>query len=288
MSPTSRSPRRLAALTVTAACAVAALGAGSAVAAPISGSASGHAEYGAIPTGGKIAGVTSSVDPVTGVWTTAVTFDAPQTAQAASALRVGLLTPDRAKQQFGFTTDTDPDHLGGAPASADYLSPTYGGSAGAVTSMTYDPTRTVLTLTATDPGLVGYTPDYVRVTTADRGGGTEFSVASVYLGEVAPVNALPAKSRQLTASRGGVIHVPLNALRTKADRRVLIRLHGQVLGLKTLPEKYSGRREAIIRLSKTGLRRLGSGNRTVVLEVGTALDNTSKAYAYKTVKLRRR
>ncbi|WP_026909523.1 hypothetical protein [Patulibacter minatonensis] len=157
-----------------------------------------------------------------------------------------------------------------------------------MTSIAFNAEKTVLTLTATDPALKGYKPDYVHVTTAERGGGTEYSTADAYLGPVAPKTTIPSKARQLTASSAGTIKVPLSALEAKADRRIIIKLGGQQLGLRSLPAKYSSRREAVIRLSKTGLRRLGRGNRTVVLQVETRLKNRSSAYVRKTIKLRRR
>lgn len=288
MSHPSRSARRLAVLSVSAVCAFGAFGVPTVLAAPIAATAPGHAAFGSIPTGGKIKTVHSSVDPDAGGWTTTVTFDAAQSAQSASALRVGLvplgrLTPDRT-----WTADTDPDRINQPQTNPDYLTTGYGGTPGAATSIAFNADRTVLTLTATDPALKGYEPDYVHVTTSERAGGTTYSEADVYLGPVAPKTTIPAKAKQLTSSRRGTIKVPLAALKTKADRRVQIKLNGQTLGLKVLPAKYSARSEAVIRLSKTGIRRLGAGNRTVVLQVETVLPNRSHAYARKTVKLRRR
>lgn len=287
MSRPVPAPRRLAVLSVSAVCALGATGATLASAAPISATASGHATAGVVPTGARIRSVTSSVDPATGVWSTAVTFDAAQSAQSASALRVALLGLGQARG-FGWTADTDPDRIGLPQTNPDYLDTAYGGTPGASTSIAFNAERTVLTLTATDPGLVGYAPDYVHVTTGERGGGTEYSAADAYLGPVAPRTTIPAKARQLTAAKGGTIRVPIAPLTTKAERRVQIKLGGEPLGLKVLPAKYSGRREAIIRLSKTGLRRLGRGNRKVVLQVETRLDNRSHAYARRTVRLRHR
>lgn len=288
MSLSSRSARRFAVLSASAVCSLGVTGGPSALAAPITATASGHATFGAIPTGGKIKSVRSSVDPDTGVWTTAVTFDAAQSAQSASALRVGLVPLGRLVPDRTWTTDTDPDRLGLPPLSADHLAPSYTGAPMPAGAIAFNAERTVLTLTAADPTLKGYRPDYVHVTTAERSGGTQYSEADVYLGPVAPKTTIPAKAKQLTASKGGTIKVPLAALSTKADRRVQIKLRGQKLGLKVLPARYSSRTEAIIRLSRTGIRRLGTGNRTVVLQVETVLPNRSHAYARKTVKLRRR
>lgn len=286
MTRSSRPLRRLRVLSVFAVCAVGALGGATAIAAPITATATGHSQFQAAPTGGKIETVTSSVDPATGVWTTAVTFDAAQSAQSASALRISLI-PLGKGIGFSWTADTDPAHINGPQPNPDYLSTGYFGTPGAATAVAYNADRTVLTLTATDPALVGYTPDYVRLSTAERGGGTEYSTASVFLGPVAPKTTIPAKARQLTAAKGGTIRIPLNALKTRADRRVTLKLGGKQLALKSLPAKYSSRREAVVRLSTTGIRRLGTGNRTVVLQVETRLGNGSKAYARKTVKLRR-
>lgn len=286
MSLSSRS-RRLSTTAVVAACALGVVGAPGAQAAPITATAAGRTVFGAIPTGGKIRTVRTSVDPDTGVWTTTVTFDAAQSAQSASALRIGLHGL-HGGPGFGWTADTDPDRIALPQTDPDRLPTTYGGSPGAATSIAFNPERTVLTLTTTDPALKGYAPDYVHVTTAEREGGTEYSTADAYLGPVAPRTTIPSRARQLTASSGGTIKVPLSALSTRADRRIIIRLHGRVLGLKVLPATYSARREAVIRLSRTGLRRLGRGNRTVVLQVETRLDNRSNAYVRKTVRLRRR
>jgi hypothetical protein len=265
-----------------------AVGVPSVSAAPITRSASGHAVFGAIPTGGKVESASTSVDPGTGAWRTTVTFDAAQSARSASALRVALTQQKPVDAGATWTTDTDPTHLGQASASADFLQPTYNGVAPPAGALAFNADHTVLTLTVTDPKLVGTTPDVVHVSTAERAGGTEYSTADLFLGPTAPKTTIPARTRQLTASGGGTIHVPINALPTKADRRVTIKLNGQLLGLKSLPAKYSARREAVIRLSKTGLRRLGTTNRRVVLQVETRLDNGSHAYARRTVRLRRR
>lgn len=268
--------------------AVLAVSASSATATPITRTASGHAVYGAIPTGGKIKTVTTTFDPDTGLWRTAVMFDAAQSAQSASALRVALVAQKSAGIGATWTTDTDPTHLGQAPASADYLLPTHNGTTPPAGALTFNAERTILTLTSTDPKLIGTKPDVVHLSTAERGGGTEYSTADLFLGPVAPKTTIPARTRQLTASTSGTIRIPLGALQRSADRRVMLKLHGRLLGLKSLPAKYSARREAVIRLSKTGLRRLGRSNRRVVLQVETRLDNGSKAYVHKTVRLRRR
>lgn len=282
MSRTTISARHVTLLTAAALAA----GASSASAAPITKTASGHAVFGAAPTGGKIRTVTTTVDPETGLWRTAVTFDAAQSAQSASALRVSLTQQRPADPDATWTTDTDPTRLGLAPASADYLLPTYNGVAPPAGALSFNAERTVLTLSATDPRLVGTEPDVVRLSTAERGGGTEYSTAELFLGPVAPRTTIPARARQLTASTGGTIRVPLAALTTRADRRITLELGGRLLGLKSLPAKYGGRREAVIRLSKTGLRRLGRSNRKVVLQVRTRLDNGSEASARRTVRLR--
>lgn len=174
MPRTSRSARRLAAFSASAVVALSAAGGTPALAAPITASASGHATFPAVPTGGKIETVTSSVDPATGAWTTAVTFDAAQSAQSASALRIMLLGAGNAPR-FGWTADTDPDRINLPQTNSDHLTTTYGGTPGAATSIVFNAERTVLTLTATDPALLGYTPDYVHVTTSERAGGTDYS-----------------------------------------------------------------------------------------------------------------
>ncbi|MEV4419983.1 hypothetical protein AB0L40_08405 [Patulibacter sp. NPDC049589] len=274
-------------VSVSAVCALGAFGGATATAAPITASGSGHATVSKIPTGGKIKSARSSIDPATGVWTTTVTFDAAQSATVASALRVSL-SPDGSGRSFGWVADTDPDRINLPQTNPDYFSTAYTGTPGAPTSITFNAERTAVTLTATDPGFVGYKPDVVRISTGERDGGFEYSSATFFLGPVAPKTTIPAKAKHLTAAKGGTIRIPLNALKTKADRRITLKLHGRQLGLKSLPAKYSSRREAVIRLSKTGIERLGRGNRTVVLQVETRLDNGSHAYARKTVKLRRR
>lgn len=283
----SRPRRRVAILTLCATVGLGALGAGPALAAPITGSAPGRATFPAVPTGGEIRSASTSVDPDTGAWSTTVRFDAAQSAQSAVALSVALVPQGTTLPRWSFGTDTDPDRAGLPPVSGDYLSPTYGGFPAPAGSIVFSPDRTSVTLTSTDPTRVGELPDYVAVGTGERGGGTGYSAARIFLGPTAPRTTIPARAARLTASAGGTIRVPLSALKTKAERRVTIELNGSLLGLKVLPAKYSARREAVIPLSKTGLRRLGSGNRKVVLQVRTGLDNGSLTFVRRTVRLRR-
>jgi hypothetical protein len=240
----------------------------------------------AVGRGHAIRSVAATVDPDTGLWRTVVTFDAPQSDRTANLLVVSLTPRRSTSASASWTTDTDPATLGQRPLDPNLATPSYGGAPPAAGAMTFDAGRTVLTLTVTDPKLVGIDPDFVRASASDRTGGPTSSTVDVFFGSTAPKPSLAGTGRHLVTSRTGLVTVPIRPLASPAAQRVTVSLPGTFgIGLKFLPAKYWRRTSVTFRVRTTSVRRTA---RKAILSRTTWLPNGSKASVRRAVTIRRR
>lgn len=257
------------------------VGVGTASAAAVSATVPGVSSGAQVEAAQRIRTVTTTFDSVTGTWTAAVRFRAPQTEATAADLLLSLSAVGSAANRGGWLLRTDPDDLG---SSYTPWKPPVLGFEPAVESG-FDVTRTILTLRAVDPQLVGIEPDVVR---AELGAaGKALSRASAFLGPTAPRPTVPKAARRLTV-RHGVVRVPLASLSRPAERFVRIYTPSGVrLAVGHLGAKDYRRRAIELQVARRDLRRLSSRFRPAVLTVRAQLPNASQAVVKRTVRLRR-
>lgn len=265
---------------------VAAFGASQAAASPIAASGPGRAlGIHAAPAAQQIKKLSTSVDPETGDWTSAIEFRAPQPAADATRFNVSLKPVD-AGLIATWTGRTDPGDLGLVynPVSAPFPA-----GAAPTPAASFNAERTVLALKIGDPHVIGSSPDYVRAVLTSPDGNSQLSEARAFLGPVAPRVSVPRSAAHLVVSRSRVLKVPLAPLSTPAARRIYVYSgDGHRVGARTLSAKYSRRASVTIRVTTTSLRHISRRSRSARLEVQNSLENGSVATKTQTVKLRRR
>ncbi len=251
-------------------------------AAEVSASASGTLGRPKVPLTQQIKTVKTTVDEASGTWTTTVRFRAAQSAATARDLVLNLAAEDGPANRGTWLLRTDPN---ATQATYTPSTPPMPGTE-PVAAASFDPSRTLLTLRATDPQLVGIRPDVVRVDLNDRG--ETLSGATAFLGPVAPRPTIPKAARRLTAQKDGVVRVPLTALPRPAERFVRIyTASGFRLAAGYLSAHDYRSTVVELRVPQRELRRLSKQLRTGRLTVRTQLPNTSEVVVKRTVRLRR-
>lgn len=265
----------------------AALGATAATAAPITASGPGHVsgKPADLPAARTISRLATTFDPATGAWSSTVTFGAPQSAETAGGLILGLKFADERTTTAGWTARTDP----AAPTAVYHEEGLLPGQAGPPTTVAFSPDRTSLTLATTDPALIGRTADHAVASIQDADGNVQLGTAQAILGPKAPRARIPANAARLVATRRGSVVIPLSPLPTAARRVVSIYVpRSTPLTVRSLPASAYRRRSVRVRIPASRLGGFGAEPRAATLVVRTEVPSGSVATVSRKVTLRRR
>jgi hypothetical protein len=237
------------------------------------------------PASALIRKISTTVDPATGAWTTAVTFKATQSAGTARPFNVAIKPVDMKGPIASWTGSTNPD----APAVAyNPISERFPAGGAPAIEASFNAERKVLTMRTTDPHIVGHEPDYVSAVVTTPDGNTQLSQARAFLGPVAPSVVIAKGARHLTVGARRLVTVPLVRLSGRVERRVEVRTaQGRLIGVHGVSGKNAASASVRVRISASAFRRLGPRYRTARLRITNRLENGSTATKVATVRLRR-